>query len=92
MTSPRTPPVPPRTTDPAYSPTGEFLLVDAGEQIAILKGDGDDFRLLPQQTTNDGAPAGAPDGKRFVFTGIAEGGDRARPLRLQPRAKAPRAG
>lgn len=59
--------------DPAYSPTGEFLLVDAGEQIAILKGDGDDFRLLPQQTTNDGAPAWAPDGKRFVFTGIAEG-------------------
>ena len=59
--------------DPAYSPTGEFLLVDAGGQIAILKGDGEDFRLLPQQTTNDSAPAWAPDGTRFVFTGIAEG-------------------
>jgi Tol biopolymer transport system component len=59
--------------NPAYSPTGEFLLVDAGEQIAILDSDGDNFRLLPRQTTNDGAPAWAPDGKRFVFTGIATG-------------------
>ena len=59
--------------DPAYSPTGDLLLVDAGEQIAILQGDGDNFRLLPQQTTNDGAPAWAPDGTRFVFTGMAEG-------------------
>jgi TolB protein len=58
---------------PAYSPTGEFLLVDAGAQLAILGSDGSDFRLLPQQTTDDGAPAWAPDGKRFVFTGVADG-------------------
>jgi Tol biopolymer transport system component len=58
---------------PAYSPTGDSLLVDAGDQLAMLRSDGSDFRLLPQQTTNDGAPAWAPDGRRFVFTGVAEG-------------------
>jgi hypothetical protein len=58
---------------PAYSPTGDHLLVDAGDRIAILESDGSDFRLLPQQTANDGAPAWAPDGERFVFTGVAEG-------------------
>jgi len=60
---------------PAYSPTGAFLLVDAGDQLAMLDSDGSNFRLLPQQTTNDGAPAWAPDGMRFVFTGLAEGAD-----------------
>ena len=58
---------------PAYSPTGEFLLVDAGEQLAVMNSDGSGFRLLPQQTTDDGAPAWAPDGRRFVFTGVADG-------------------
>ena len=58
---------------PAYSPTGRLLLVDAGDRLALLESDGSDFRLLPQQTTNDGAPAWAPDGGRFVFTGVAEG-------------------
>ena len=60
---------------PAYSPNGDLLLVDAGDQLAMLRSDGSDFRLLPQQTTNDGAPAWAPDGMRFVFTGLAEGAD-----------------
>jgi Tol biopolymer transport system component len=58
---------------PAYSPTGEFVLVDAGDQLAILNSDGSGYRLLPRQTTDDGAPAWAPDGRRFVFTGVAEG-------------------
>src|SRR4051794_33860285 len=58
---------------PAYSPTGDLLLVDAGERLAIMSSDGSSFRLLPQQTTDDGAPAWAPDGRRFVFTGIADG-------------------
>jgi len=58
---------------PAYSPIGDFLLVDAGDRLAIMNSDGSDFRLLPQQTTDDGAPAWAPDGRRFVFTGVAEG-------------------
>jgi Tol biopolymer transport system component len=58
---------------PAYSPTGDRLLVDAGDRLAMLSSDGSDFRLLPQQTANDGAPAWAPGGERFVFTGVAEG-------------------
>lgn len=58
---------------PAYSRNGDFLLVDAGDQLAIMNSDGSDFRLLPQQTADDGAPAWAPDGRRFVFTGVAEG-------------------
>jgi Tol biopolymer transport system component len=59
--------------DPAYSARGDFLAVDAGDRLAIMGSDGSDFRLLPQQTANDGAPAWAPDGRRFVFTGVAEG-------------------
>lgn len=58
---------------PAYSPSGDFLLVDAGDRLASMNSDGSDFRLLPRQTTDDGAPAWAPDGRRFVFTGVAEG-------------------
>jgi dipeptidyl aminopeptidase/acylaminoacyl peptidase len=58
---------------PAYSPNGDSLLVDTGDQLAILRSDGSEFRLLPRQTTDDGAPAWAPDGRRFVFTGVAEG-------------------
>jgi TolB protein len=58
---------------PAYSPTGEFVLVDAGDRLAILNSDGSNYRLLPRQTTDDGAPAWAPDGRRFVFTGVADG-------------------
>jgi Tol biopolymer transport system component len=57
---------------PAYSPTGDFLLVDAGNRLALMDSDGSDYRLLPQQTTDDGAPAWAPNGRRFVFTGVAE--------------------
>ena len=59
--------------DPAYSARGDFLLVDAGKRLAMLRSDGGDFHLLPQQTADDGAPAWAPDGLRFVFTGVAEG-------------------
>jgi WD40-like Beta Propeller Repeat len=62
---------------PAYSPLGDRLLVDAGDRLAMLASDGSDFRLLPQQTANDGAPAWAPDGTRFVFTGVAEGASEA---------------
>src|SRR3954466_2740301 len=58
---------------PAYSPTGDLLLADAGEPLAVMSSDGSSYRLLPQQTTDDGAPAWAPDGRRFVFTGVAEG-------------------
>ena len=58
---------------PAYSPSGDQLLVDAGDRLATLDSDGSNFRLLPQQTTDDGAPAWAPDGRRFVFTGVAQG-------------------
>jgi hypothetical protein len=59
---------------PAYNRLGDRLLVDAGDQLAMLASDGADFRLLPQQTQNDGAPAWAPDGLRFVFTGAGPGG------------------
>ena len=47
--------------------------MDAGERLALLGSDGSNFRLLPQQTADDGAPAWAPDGRRFVFTGVPEG-------------------
>jgi TolB protein len=59
---------------PAYSPDGSSLLVDAGDRLALMRSDGSDFRLLPRQTADDGAPAWAPDGRRFVFTGVPDGG------------------
>ncbi len=60
-------------TDPAYSPRGDFIAVDAGNRLAILKSDGSGFRLLARQTVDDGQPAWSPDGRRIVFTGISPG-------------------
>jgi TolB protein len=56
-------------SDPAYSPRGDRIVVDAGVQLAVMASDGSDFRLLPRQTADDDEPAWSPDGKRIVFTG-----------------------
>lgn len=54
---------------PAWSPDGKRLAFDAGTRLAVMRSDGTDFRLLAQQTANDGEPAWSPDGRKLVFSG-----------------------
>jgi Tol biopolymer transport system component len=54
---------------PAWSPDGERLAFEAGTRLAVMRGDGTDFRLLAQQTADDGEPAWSPDGRKLVFSG-----------------------
>jgi Tol biopolymer transport system component len=54
---------------PAWSPDGKRLAFDAGTRLAVMRSDGTDFRLLAQQTADDGEPAWSPDGRKLVFTG-----------------------
>lgn len=59
---------------PAYSPDGRRVAFDAGARLALMRSDGSGFRLLPQQTADDGEPAFSPHGGRLVFTGHAAPG------------------
>ena len=54
---------------PAWSPDGKRLAFDAGTRLAVMRGDGSNFRLLAQQTPDDGEPAWSPDGRSLAFTG-----------------------
>ena len=54
---------------PAWSPNGKRLAFDAGTRLAVMRSDGTDFRLLAQQTADDGEPAWSPDGRKLVFSG-----------------------
>ena len=56
-------------SSPAWSPDGRRLAFDAGARLAVMRSDGSGFRLLAQQTANDGEPAWSPDGRRLVFSG-----------------------
>jgi TolB protein len=57
---------------PAWSPSGRHLAFDAGPSLAVVRSDGSGFRMLPQQTVDDGEPAWSPDGGRLVFTGRSD--------------------
>lgn len=54
---------------PAWSPNGRRLAFDAGTRLALMRRDGTGFRLLTQQTADDGEPAWSPDGRKLVFSG-----------------------
>lgn len=54
-------------SDPAFSPGGARIVLDAGASLALVNFDGSDFRLLPAHGQDDGMPAFSPDGSRLVF-------------------------
>lgn len=62
--------------DPAWSPDGTRLALDAGAALALLDADGGGLRLLPAHGADDGEPAFSHGGTRLAFsTGPAGGGD-----------------
>jgi Tol biopolymer transport system component len=55
-------------SDPAFSPDGARVVLDAGASLAFVDFDGSDFRLLPAQSQDDSMPAFSPDGSRLAFS------------------------
>jgi Tol biopolymer transport system component len=53
--------------DPAFSPDGARVVLDAGASLALVNFDGSDFHLLPAHGQDDGMPAFSPDGSRLAF-------------------------
>lgn len=58
---------------PAWSPKGKSVAFEAGARLALMRSDGTSFRLLEQQTADDGDPAWSPNETQLVFTGLAGG-------------------
>ncbi len=63
--------------DAVWSPTGDEIALSVGRyfrqpgpppgQIALMKPDGSDFRILVDDSLNNGFPSWSPDGTRLVF-------------------------
>ena len=61
----------------AWSPSGDEIALSVGRyfrqaglppgQIALIKPDGSNFRLVVDDDVNNGFPSWSPDGKRLVF-------------------------
>lgn len=64
------------TMAPVWSPQGDRIAFGLGEyfqgaariaDVAIVRSDGSDLRILTDGTGNDGFPSWSPDGKRIVY-------------------------
>ncbi len=54
--------------DPAFSPDGARVALDAGPSLALVNFDGSDFRLLPAHGQDDGMPAFSPNDSQLAFS------------------------
>lgn len=54
--------------DPAFSPDGGRIVLDAGSSLAAIGSDGEGYALLPDHGGDDGTPAFSPGGGRIVFS------------------------
>ncbi|MFL5818713.1 MAG: TolB family protein [Conexibacter sp.] len=54
-------------SDPALSPDGERVALDAGASLALVNFDASDFHLLPAHGQDDGTPAFSPNGSQLAF-------------------------
>lgn len=56
---------------PSWAPSGNRLVFDAGDSLALIDSDKSDFKRLPSASADDGDPAFSPSGRRIVFQGRA---------------------
>jgi Tol biopolymer transport system component len=54
-------------SDPAFSPDGARMVLDAGTSLALVDFDGSNFRLLPAHGQDEGMPAFSPNGSQLAF-------------------------
>lgn len=54
-------------SDPAFSPDGARVVLDAGASLALVNFDGSEFRLLPAHDQDDGTPTFSPSGSQLAF-------------------------
>jgi TolB protein len=69
---------------------GKFLKpgdrAEGGAQIATIRPDGRDFRVITTGPNNNGFPSMAPDGRRFVYRTFGTEGDGLRIMDLETKA------
>ncbi len=65
---------PVRNTDPAWSPTGEFIaFVTAEKDICLIRPDGQGLRQLTRDQGTNRDPDFSPDGRKIVFSSDRNG-------------------
>jgi TolB protein len=67
---------------PVWSPDGRFIAFTMGRfglrnpntpaQLALVKSDGSDLKILVQDNNNNGYPSFSPDGKRLVYRAMGQ--------------------
>ena len=77
---------------PSWSPDGKYIAFGLGAffdrppkpgQVAMIRSDGSDLRMLTQGETSSGFPSFSPDGKRLVYRVLGHGEQGLRILSLE---------